>query len=101
MAGTTAKCVHELEKCLTEAPVLAFPDFGKEFILCTNASDIGIGAGLMQHSSSRKLQVIAYYSRKIAETEQKYNIIDRENLADVNALKHFVLLFTNKIHSVY
>jgi len=67
VAGTTAKCVHELEKCLTEAPVLAFPDFGKEFILCTNASDIGIGAGLMQHSSLRKLQVIAYYSRKIAE----------------------------------
>ena len=33
-----------LKRLLTEAPVLAFPDFGEEFILTTDASSIGLGA---------------------------------------------------------
>ena len=39
---------EELKKSLTSQPVLKYPDFEKEFILMTDASNIAIGAVLTQ-----------------------------------------------------
>ena len=37
-----------LKEKLTSSPVLIFPDYKQEFILCTDASDVGLGGVLMQ-----------------------------------------------------
>ncbi len=47
---------------LTSAPVLILPDYTREFILCTDGSDIGLGGILMQERNG-KPQPIAYASR--------------------------------------
>ncbi len=38
---------------LSSSPVLILPDYTKEFILCTDASDIGLGGILMQERNGK------------------------------------------------
>ena len=78
-----------LKRCLIEAPILTFPDFTKTFIVHTDACIDGLGAALMQQSSSGKLCPIAYASRSCTPAERNYSITELETLAVVWALKHF------------
>ncbi len=43
------KAFLDLKVALTNAPVLAFPDYSLPFILYTDVSSLGVGAVLMQH----------------------------------------------------
>ncbi|KAL7724954.1 hypothetical protein ACLKA6_002318 [Drosophila palustris] len=55
---------EELKARLTEAPVLACPDFSEKFVLQTDASDCGLGAVLTQQHQGAE-RVIAYVSRRL------------------------------------
>ncbi len=74
---------------LTNAPILALPDYTLPFTLCTNASSLGIGAVVMQSSEAQRHQVIASASRVLNPAESKYSVTHLEILAVVWALKHF------------
>ncbi len=69
--------------------MLAFPDYKKPLILCTDTSSLGIGAVLVQASESQRPHVIAYASRVLNSAESKYSVTHFEALAVVLALKHF------------
>ena len=83
-----AKVFETLKKCLTEAPVLSFPDYTKEFVLATDASNVGIGACLMQRGTKRMMP-IAYASRLLNPAERNYSVTDREALTIVWGLRKF------------
>ena len=55
------------------APVLAFADLEKPFLLETDASGIGLGAVLQQVQEDSKLHPVAYASRALKEGEKNYH----------------------------
>ena len=57
---------------LISAPVIAYTDFCKPFMIDTDASDTGIGAVLSQLDESSRECVIAYASILLSKLEQKY-----------------------------
>ena len=79
----------QLRACLVSAPVLAFPDYSKTFILDTDASENGIGAVLSQGQDDGSECVIAYASRSLSRQEQRYCVTRRELLAVVEFVHHF------------
>ena len=72
---------EKLKKMMTRAPILAYPDEEKEFILITDASGTGLGAVLLQKDEKGREVVIEYASRKLNKHEQKYPITEQECLA--------------------
>ena len=52
-----------LKKALCGDPVLSNPDFSRQFILQTDASDMGVGAVLSQVGDDGQEQPVAYFSR--------------------------------------
>jgi len=77
-----------LKEKLTTAPVLHYPDFARQFIIATDASDYAIGAVLSQESVIQD-RPIAYASRVLNKAKQNYNTTEKELLAIVWAVKHF------------
>ncbi|KAK1628064.1 hypothetical protein QYE76_002379, partial [Lolium multiflorum] len=76
------KAFDELKKRLTEAPLLALPDFSKTFEIECDASGLGIGGVLMQNGKP-----VAYYSEKLDGARLNYPIYDKELYALVRVLE--------------
>ena len=79
---------QKLKQCLTEAPILGYPDPTLPYVLDTDASAVGVGAVLSQVQNGRE-RVIAYYSKTLAPPERNYCVTRRELLAVVKAVSHF------------
>jgi len=79
----------QLKSLLTDAPLLVFPDFEKEFILEIDASGQGLGAVLVQEQDNGTTAPIAYASRTLQRHERNYGVTELEALGVVWAVKHF------------
>jgi transposase InsO family protein len=78
-----------LRKRLTEAPILVYPSFDREFILETDASIRGLGGVLSQYQDDKKRHPVAFASRALNPAERNYSITDLETLAVVWGISHF------------
>ena len=61
---------EKLKLALTSAPVLAYPDYSKPFLLETDASLKGLGAVLSQEDNDGHTRVISYVSRTLKPYEK-------------------------------
>ena len=87
----TEECQTTLESLIdavTSAPIMAYPDFNKEFILHTDASTLGLGCILYQKQEG-KMRVIGYGSRTLNKAESNYHPSKLEFLALKWAITEF------------
>jgi hypothetical protein len=60
-----------LKAAIAKETVLAYPDFWKPFEIYTNASSTQLGAVITQDN-----RPIAFFSRKLSKTQQKYSVVE-------------------------
>ena len=91
------KAFVALKHELTNAPILALPNFAKSIEIECDASNVGIGVVLMQEGHP-----IAYFSEKLNGGSLNYPTYDKELYALVRSLKtrqHYLLPKEFVIHS--
>lgn len=77
-----------INQALMSTPILRLPQEGRMFILSTDASGVGIGAVLEQEFDDG-IHPIAFFSKKLTDTETRYSTTDRELLAAHRGVRHF------------
>ena len=85
------RAFNRLKLALTTAPVLKLPDFDRQFVVTTDASDAAVGA-ILEQDFGNGLQPVAFASRKLNDAEMRYSAYERELLGIVWALaqwKHY------------
>tara|TARA_B110000881_G_scaffold207396_1_gene211562 strand:- start:705 stop:4865 length:4161 start_codon:yes stop_codon:yes gene_type:complete len=81
---------QEVKKILVSPSVLAHYNPQRPTIIAADASSFGIGAVLMQVADDGKQRrPIAYASRSLTDTEQRYAVIEKEALAATWACEKF------------
>ena len=96
---------------LGKSTILRLPNFDKEFVVRTDATDTGIGAVLLQDYEDHTFPV-SYASKKLSERERSYSVIEKECLAVIRAIQkygkpfiletyHEPLVYLNKTKCAY
>ncbi|KAF7645595.1 hypothetical protein LDENG_00201440 [Lucifuga dentata] len=82
------KAFHNLKQELSSATVLVLYDSNKDLRISADASSYGLGAMMLQKQDDTWLPV-AYASRSLSSTEQRYTQVEKEALALTWACERF------------
>jgi hypothetical protein len=85
-----------IKAAITKEVVLAYPDFSKPFEIYTDTFSTQLGAMIAQDN-----RPIAFFSRKLSKTQQKYSVMEIELLAIVETLKEFKEILWGKSIKVF
>ncbi|MBS0349278.1 MAG: DDE-type integrase/transposase/recombinase [Proteobacteria bacterium] len=89
LAADAREAFEELKIKLITAPVLAYPDFSKPFIIETDASQHHVAGILSQIGPDEKEHPVAYWSDALTERQAHWSAYKRELFALIGACKHW------------
>ena len=79
---------------------MVLPDFTKPFSVAVDASDVAIGATLLQDLESKD-HPVCFFSRKLNTYQKHYAIVEKEALALLTAVRVFSVYFGTNPTTVY
>ena len=79
----------KIKTCISHAPSLKSPDYMKDFILYTFASDDSLAAVLTQKEDRRDEFPISFMSTSLQGAELNYPTVDKKSYAVFKAVKQF------------
>ena len=85
-----------MKATIVQDVVLAYPDYSKPFDIYTDASATQLGAVITQNN-----RPLAFFSRKLSDTQKKYSVTEIELLAIVETLKEFKGMLWGQIIRVF
>lgn len=84
----TRKAFNDFKQSLANATLLAHPVENAALILGVDASDNSIG-GVLQRLVNGELQPLAFFSKKLTDSQRNWSAYSRELLAIYKGIKHF------------
>ena len=90
------RAFDKLKDALSTAPVLAAPQQDQPYEVHTDASDVAVGAGIMQEG-----RVVAYMSQQLNKHQRNYDVRTKEALAIHCAFRKYRYLLMGPPVSVY
>lgn len=100
ISGKTLEAFNACKESLSKAALLAHPDPEAKLSLVTNASDTAIGA-VLQKQKHNTWEPLAFFSRKLSESQKKYSPYDRELLAIYDSIKYFRHMLDARCFTIY
>ncbi|KAK3880561.1 hypothetical protein Pcinc_014957 [Petrolisthes cinctipes] len=94
------KAFQSLKVLLSSAPVLRTPNQNKPFYIHVEASDLGVGAVLLQKKNDEVLHPLCYYSQKFKSNKKSYATIEKEALGIVLATEKFGVFLSGSPHVI-
>ena len=90
------RAFDKVKSTIVQDVVLAYPDYSKPFDIYTDASATQLGAVITQNN-----RPLAFFSRKLSDTQKKYSVTEIELLAIVETLKEFKGMLWGQIIKVF
>jgi hypothetical protein len=98
------KAFDLVQATIVQDVVLAYPDYSKPFEIYTDASATQLGSVITQNN-----RPLAFFSRKLSDTQKRYSITKIELLAIVETLKEFkgmlwgqrIIVYTDHKNLIY
>lgn len=88
LTGETLLAFNKCKESLANAALLAHPDMQADLALVTDASDLAMGS-VLQQRKNEAWEPLAFFSKKLSPSQQKYSPYDRELLSIYESIKHF------------
>eukprot|EP00253_Pinus_taeda_P011737 PITA_11737 len=85
----TKQAFESIKTALTQTPILTSPQFDKDFIIFSFASEHTIAAVLLQKGDQGNEKPISFFSQVLRDAPLKYKIMEKQAYALVKAIKDF------------
>lgn len=80
---------EDIKRAISEAPVMASPDFLTNFLIFSFALEHTMAGVLVQKNYEGNEQPITFYNKMLRDAPLKYNIMEKQAYVLVQALKEF------------